>query len=151
MTAKIFLDYIAVPVTALTQYTMYYICLTGFHQEFAVPNCVEGATYDPWKTLPEVVTQHNYREGNLPPNSKCAKCRKICSSEVCLTGMRCCWCGMTAHTSCLSSFSEEMQVCRFGVLEPIFLPPTAVSIPRTQISQVNFIGVKTKENIHLYG
>ena len=123
----------------------------GFHQEFAVPNCVEGATYDPWKTLPEVMTQHNYREGNLPPNSKCAKCRKICSSEVCLTGMRCCWCGITAHPSCLSSFSEEMQVCRFGVLEPIFLPPTAVSIPRTQISQVNFIGVKTKENIHLYG
>ena len=58
---------------------------------------------------------------------------------------------MTAHSSCLSSFTEEMQICTFGVLEPIFLPPTAVSIPRTQISQVNFIGVKTKENIHLYG
>ena len=60
-------------------------------------------------------------------------------------------CGLTAHTSCLATIPEEMQVCRYGVLEPIFLPPTAVSIPRTQISQVNFIGVKTKESsVHLY-
>ena len=39
-------------------------------QEFAVPNCIEGATYDPWKSLGETTTSHNYREGNLPPNSK---------------------------------------------------------------------------------
>jgi len=118
-------------------------------QEFAVPNCVEGATYDPWKALPDVTTSHNYREGNLPPNSKCAKCRRVCWSADCLTGMRCCWCGLTVHSSCMATVPEEMQVCRFGCLEPIFLPPTAVSIPRTQISQVNFIGVKTKEsNVH---
>ena len=126
-------------------------------QEFAVPNCVEGATYDPWKALSDVTTYHNYRwvvveplelsvevffcrEGNLPPNSKCAKCRKICSSDVCLTGMRCCWCGMTAHSSCLSTLPEEMQVCRYGVLEPIFLPPTAVSIPRTQVNTRTYYG-----------
>ena len=49
----------------------------------------------------------------------------------------------------MDTVPESMQVCTFGCLEPIFLPPTAVSIPRTQISQVNFIGVKTKEsNIH---
>ena len=30
-------------------------------QEFAVPNCVEGATYDPWKALSDVTTYHNYR------------------------------------------------------------------------------------------
>ena len=39
-------------------------------QEFAVPNCVEGATFDPWNALPDITTSHNYREGNLPPNSK---------------------------------------------------------------------------------
>ena len=122
-----------------------------------MPNCVEGATYDPWKALSDVTTYHNYRwvvveplelsvevffcrEGNLPPNSKCAKCRKICSSDVCLTGMRCCWCGMTAHSSCLSTLPEEMQVCRYGVLEPIFLPPTAVSIPRTQVHTRTYYG-----------
>ena len=35
-----------------------------------MPNCIEGATYDPWKSLGETTTAHNYREGNLPPNSK---------------------------------------------------------------------------------
>ena len=30
-------------------------------QEFAVPNCVEGATYDPWKALSDVTTYHNYK------------------------------------------------------------------------------------------
>ena len=29
-----------------------------------------------------------------------------------------------------------MMICRYGVLEHIFLPPTAVSIPRTQVSSV---------------
>ena len=27
-----------------------------------------------------------------------------------------------------------IMICRYGVLEAIFLPPTAVSIPRTQVS-----------------
>ena len=26
---------------------------------------------------------------------RCAKCRKVCWSPDCLTGMRCCWCGLT--------------------------------------------------------
>ncbi|XP_023323725.1 diacylglycerol kinase theta [Eurytemora carolleeae] len=93
------------------------------------------------------------QEGNLPPNSKCVKCRKACWSPDCLTGMRCCWCGMTVHSSCLNLVSEEMLTCCFGKLEPIFLPPHAVSIPRTQMSQVNFLGLKPKESVgihHLY-
>ncbi len=36
-----------------------------------------------------------FKEGNLPSNSKCIKCRKACWSAECLTGMRCQWCGMT--------------------------------------------------------
>ena len=31
-----------------------------------MPNCIEGATYDPWKSVGETTTAHNYREGNLP-------------------------------------------------------------------------------------
>jgi len=122
-------------------------------QEFAVPNCVDGATFDPFTQLSEVITLHNHREGNLPANSKCAKCKKACWSPDCLTGMRCCWCGMTVHSSCLNQISREMQGCNFGKLEPIFLPPHAVSIPRTQRCQVNFIGIKSKETVgvhHLY-
>ena len=48
-------------------------------QEFAVPNCIEGATYDPWKSIDETATAHNYREGNLPANSKYVKDSKLYS------------------------------------------------------------------------
>jgi len=53
----------------------------------------------------------------------------------------------------MEQLPQEITVCRFGCLEPIFLPPTAVSIPRIQISQVNFIGLKTREATaaNLYG
>ena len=71
-------------------------------QEFAVPNCVESATYDPAKSLNDpkncTGTTHHFQEGNLPNNSKCVKCRRSCWSVECLTGMRCQWCGITVHT-----------------------------------------------------
>lgn len=44
---------------------------------------------------PKVVQFHHWREGNLPPNSKCHYCRKSCWSAECLAGMRCEWCGWT--------------------------------------------------------
>eukprot|EP00094_Tigriopus_californicus_P013915 TCALIF_13468-PA protein Name:"Similar to Dgkq Diacylglycerol kinase theta (Mus musculus)" AED:0.19 eAED:0.19 QI:0/0.93/0.75/1/0.93/0.87/16/63/974 len=113
-------------------YFLHEIC-----QEFAVPNCVESATYDPGKSLNELTrgTTHHFQEGNLPHNSKCVKCRKPCWSVDCLIGMRCQWCGLTAHSSCLSFLPNSQSVCQFGQLEPIFLPPSAISIPRTQLAQ----------------
>ena len=42
-----------------------------------------------------VVHFHHWREGNLPPNSKCVACKKTCWSSECLAGMRCEWCGVT--------------------------------------------------------
>ena len=117
-------------------------------QEFAVPNCVESATYDPGKSLSESTrgTTHHFQEGNLPGNSKCARCRKACWSAECLTGMRCQWCGLTAHSSCLAGMSSAQAACQFGALEPIFLPPSAISIPRTQLSQNNVLPSKTKDH-----
>ena len=44
-----------------------------------MPNCIEGATYDPWKSIDETATAHNYREGNLPANSKYVKDSKLYS------------------------------------------------------------------------
>ena len=70
-------------------------------QEFAVPNCVESATYDPAKSLNDpksfTGTTHHFQEGNLPNNSKCVKCRRSCWSAECLTGVRCQWCGITVR------------------------------------------------------
>lgn len=40
-----------------------------------------------------------------------------------------------AHSSCLSFLPNSQSVCQFGQLEPIFLPPSAISIPRTQLAQ----------------
>lgn len=106
-------------------------------QEFAVPNCVEKATFDVAKTLIDARqgTAHHFQEGNLPNNSKCVKCKKTCWSPDCLTGMRCQWCGMSAHSSCLPNLPACQSVCQFGLLEPIFLPPNAISIPRTQLTE----------------
>ena len=85
---------------AVCDYYLHEIC-----QEFAVPNCVESATYDPSKSLNEYTkgTTHHFQEGNLPSNSKCAKCRKSCWSAECLMGMRCQWCGLTVRTRMLPS------------------------------------------------
>ncbi|XP_055297888.1 diacylglycerol kinase theta isoform X3 [Sitodiplosis mosellana] len=110
-------------------------------QDFAIPDCKENATYVPGKELSSVKHQHHWREGNLPQTSKCAYRRKNCWSTECLTGYRCEWCGMTTHSACRSYISNE---CTFGVLQPIYLPPHAVSIPRTEVPMEAIIGVQVR-------
>uniref|UniRef100_A0A1B0CWB2 Diacylglycerol kinase n=1 Tax=Lutzomyia longipalpis TaxID=7200 RepID=A0A1B0CWB2_LUTLO len=110
-------------------------------QDFAVADCKENATYVPGKDLASVKHQHHWREGNLPQTSKCYHCKKSCFSSECLTGYRCEWCGATCHGGCRSLVNPE---CKFGVLEPIYLPPHAVSIPRTEVPMEAIIGVQVK-------
>uniref|UniRef100_A0A6P7G6K9 Diacylglycerol kinase n=1 Tax=Diabrotica virgifera virgifera TaxID=50390 RepID=A0A6P7G6K9_DIAVI len=110
-------------------------------QDFAVADCKENATYLPGKQLTFVRHQHHWREGNLPSNSKCALCKKTCWTTECLSGYRCEWCGMTSHASCHTSINSE---CTFGILEPIYLPPHAVSIPRTEVPMEAIIGVQVR-------
>ena len=43
---------------------------------------------------------------------------------------------MTMIVKMIMIMRMMMMICRYGVLEHIFLPPTAVSIPRTQVSSV---------------
>lgn len=57
------------------------------------------------------------------------------------SGYRCEWCGMTTHSGCRSYISNE---CTFGVLQPIYLPPHAVSIPRTEVPMEAIIGVQVR-------
>ncbi|TGZ53488.1 Diacylglycerol kinase [Temnothorax longispinosus] len=84
---------------------------------------------------------HHWREGNLPSSSKCAVCKKSCFTAECLAGFRCEWCGMTSHAYCYKNIPQE---CTFGNLEPIYLPPHAVSIPRTQVPMEAIIGVEVR-------
>ena len=86
---------------------------------------------------------HHFQEGNLPTTSKCVKCKKTCGSAECLTGMRCQWCGMSAHSSCVPNIPSSLNTCQFGLLEPIFLPPQAISIPRNQFTQEKTIASKS--------
>lgn len=57
------------------------------------------------------------------------------------SGYRCEWCGFTSHGGCRHFVSQE---CTFGMLQPIYLPPHAVSIPRTEVTMEAIIGVQVK-------
>ncbi|XP_075976458.1 diacylglycerol kinase theta isoform X2 [Anticarsia gemmatalis] len=117
------------------------ICEYYVHGEcvdFAAADCKENATYCAGSEPRHV---HHWREGNLPANSKCAACRRACWSAECLTGYRCEWCGSTCHAGCRALIPEE---CNFGMLQPIFLPPSAVSIPRTEVPMEAIIGVHVR-------
>ena len=116
----------------------------------------------PGKELGHVKHGHHWREGNLPQSSKCAHCKKTCWSSECLTGnellnifnhqifnvsmtiiqgYRCEWCGFTTHGGCRVYVPME---CTFGMLQPIYLPPHAVSIPRTEVPMEAIIGVQVR-------
>lgn len=110
-------------------------------QDFAVADCKENATYLPGKDLSAVKHTHHWREGNLPSSSKCAVCKKSCFTTECFAGFRCEWCGMTSHAYCYKNIPQE---CTFGNLEPIYLPPHAVSIPRTEVPMEAIIGVEVR-------
>lgn len=114
-------------------------CIHPDCQEFSISDCRECATYVPDQTLKDVVQKHHWREGNLPQTgSKCYCCKKSCFSAECLTGMRCEWCQMTVHASCLKNTPKE---CNLGCLQSIMLPPYCVSIPRTDVPMETIIGV----------
>ncbi|XP_055935115.1 diacylglycerol kinase theta-like isoform X6 [Argiope bruennichi] len=111
-------------------------------QDFGVADCKECATYVPSRDASTLTQTHHWREGNLPPNSKCQLCKKTCWSAECLAGMRCEWCNITAHPSCYKSLPVE---CTFGCLESIMLPPACVSIPRTDVPLETIIGGQMKK------
>ncbi|KAJ8932285.1 hypothetical protein NQ314_014777 [Rhamnusium bicolor] len=48
---------------------------------------------------------------------------------------------MICHAACHVSINSE---CTFGMLEPIYLPPHAVSIPRTEVPMEAIIGVQVR-------
>ncbi|XP_064104651.1 diacylglycerol kinase theta-like isoform X2 [Macrobrachium nipponense] len=109
--------------------------------DFTVANCKDCATFVPEKSHQKVVQLHHWREGNLPPNSKCVVDKKTCWTGECLAGMRCEWCGYTVHAMCAEKVPLD---CTFGLLEPIMLPPASVSIPRTEVPMEAIIGVQVK-------
>lgn len=48
---------------------------------------------------------------------------------------------LQAHATCRCQIPYE---CDFGILGPIYLPPHAVSIPRTEVPMESIIGVQVR-------
>uniref|UniRef100_A0A1X7V9D8 Diacylglycerol kinase n=1 Tax=Amphimedon queenslandica TaxID=400682 RepID=A0A1X7V9D8_AMPQE len=77
---------------------------------------------------------HHWIEGNLTSHAKCEMCTKPCFTDLCLTGFRCGWCGITLHSSCFNAFikSDKCKSCDFRDLSHMILPPYCVSMPISQ-------------------
>ncbi|KAK6032585.1 diacylglycerol kinase accessory domain protein [Ostertagia ostertagi] len=110
--------------------------------DLAVSDCKEAATYVPNLDLTTHEQFHHMREGNLPKDSKCVVCKKSCWSAECLAGMRCEWCGQTAHAVCYRQMSKE---CDFGVLRKIMLPPSSLTIPRTELPMEQLLAITAND------
>lgn len=64
--------------------------------------------------------------------ARCELCHRVCSSSDVLAGIRCEWCGITAHASCCVS-SE----CVFGRLRNMILQPGCVRICSRNFSKMH--------------
>ena len=111
-------------------------------QDLAVSDCREAATFVPSLDTVSAKQYHHFREGNLPRDSRCIDCKKTCNSYECFTGMRCEWCGITAHAMCYRRVKKE---CDFGSLRKIMLPPNAVTIPRTELPMEQLLNIHGQE------
>uniref|UniRef100_A0A9J8ABW8 Diacylglycerol kinase n=1 Tax=Cyprinus carpio carpio TaxID=630221 RepID=A0A9J8ABW8_CYPCA len=78
--------------------------------------------------------QHHWREGNMSSGARCEVCRRTCSSSDVLAGMRCEWCGITAHASCYIIIPPE---CSMGRLQNMILHPSCVRICSRNFSKMH--------------
>merc|ERR1712142_722373 len=113
-------------------------------QDFVVSDCKECATFVPGKKKGEIIQYHHWRDGNLPGNSKCLVCKKTCWSSECLAGIRCEWCGVTAHPLCYQYLPPE---CSFRCLRQIMLPPACLSVPRMNLPQETMFSFAKKQTV----
>uniref|UniRef100_A0AC35G3A0 Diacylglycerol kinase n=1 Tax=Panagrolaimus sp. PS1159 TaxID=55785 RepID=A0AC35G3A0_9BILA len=111
-------------------------------QDLAVSDCREAATFVPSLDTVSAKQYHHFREGNLPRDSRCIDCKKTCNSFECFTGMRCEWCGVTAHAVCYRRVKKD---CDLGVLRKIMLPPNAITIPRTELPMEQLLNIQVGE------
>ncbi len=51
-----------------------------------------------------------------------------------------------AHSNCVQNLTCGQSSCQFGQLEPIFLPPVAISLPRTQFALNSTIPAKPSKD-----
>uniref|UniRef100_A0A8C4S5G4 Diacylglycerol kinase n=1 Tax=Erpetoichthys calabaricus TaxID=27687 RepID=A0A8C4S5G4_ERPCA len=86
---------------------------------------------------------HHWREGNLSSSARCEVCKRTCGSSEVLSGMRCEWCGITAHASCFGIIPPE---CKFGRLKNMILPPHCVRICSRNFSKQHCFRISETTN-----
>ena len=76
-----------------------------------VPMAMKGLDYIylPYFSVSQdkVTVYHHWREGNLPPNSRCLVCKKSCATHECLASMKCEWCWATVSQIILKTSLEN--------------------------------------------
>ncbi|KAF5906437.1 diacylglycerol kinase theta, partial [Clarias magur] len=77
---------------------------------------------------------HHWREGNMASGARCEVCRRVCGSSDVLAGLRCEWCGVTAHASCNIVISQE---CGLGRLRNMILHPSCVRVCSRNFSKMH--------------
>ncbi|KAI6190737.1 Diacylglycerol kinase [Aphelenchoides bicaudatus] len=107
-------------------------------------DCREAATFVPSLDKVSHKQYHHMREGNVPRDSKCIICKKLCYSPECFTGLQCEWCFLTAHALCYKYVRKE---CDFGILRKIMLPPNSVTIPRTELPMEQLLNIQSTGQI----
>ncbi|XP_026136105.1 diacylglycerol kinase theta-like [Carassius auratus] len=70
----------------------------------------------------------------MSSGARCEVCRRTCSSSDVLAGMRCEWCGITAHASCYIILPPE---CSMGRLQNMILHPSCVWICSRNFSKMH--------------
>eukprot|EP00164_Ancoracysta_twista_P001642 GFYU01002157.1.p1 GENE.GFYU01002157.1~~GFYU01002157.1.p1 ORF type:complete len:727 (+),score=164.58 GFYU01002157.1:313-2493(+) len=97
------------------KYTVHSRCMSK-----ADNNCKYSHT-----TKPSDELHHQWCEGNLGSNAVCFLCSQFCGSPMALTGVRCLWCQVTAHTQCVEDLKEQLP-CSLGDLSKLIIPPNQV-------------------------
>ncbi|KAI2657044.1 Diacylglycerol kinase theta [Labeo rohita] len=87
-----------------------------------------------WLCAVKDTYQHHWREGNMSSGARCEVCRRTCSSSDVLAGVRCEWCGITAHASCYIIIPLE---CSMGRLRNMILHPSCVRICSRNFSKMH--------------
>ncbi|KAK2829064.1 hypothetical protein Q7C36_017054 [Tachysurus vachellii] len=80
------------------------------------------------------IHHHHWREGNMASGARCDVCRRVCGSSDVLAGMRCEWCGVTAHASCYITIPPE---CGLGRLRNMILHPSCVRVCSRNFSKIH--------------
>ncbi|KAJ8262380.1 hypothetical protein GJAV_G00165780 [Gymnothorax javanicus] len=93
-----------------------------------------------------VTYHHHWREGNMPSGARCEICRRTCGSSEVLSGMRCEWCGITAHANCLTTVTPD---CGLGRLRNMILPPDCVRLCSRNFSKLHCFRISESSQTEL--